>query len=288
MRPARGSTDSDRYGPWAVVTGGAEGLGWAFARKLAGDGRSLLLVDRKAGPLREGAVDLADRTGAEVRPLVADLATRAGVEATTRAAEDLGVGLLVCSAGLAPIGPFLDQRAEDLEEALATNCRAPLLLSHSIGRQMSRRRRGGIVLVSSLSGLQGTAMVAAYAATKAFDLVLGEGLWEELRHEGVDVLSVCLGPTRTPGWERSRPRLGGLLAPRVMEPEAVVDETLAALGRGPSAVMGGINRVTAQVTRRLLPRRLVVAAMGRATRELYPPEREERFSRRSGHERAGG
>ena len=78
---------------------------------------------------------------------------------------------------------------------------------------MARRGRGGILLMSSMAGFQGSALVATYSATKAFDLVLGESLWEELRERGVDVLSCCAGATRTPNYVASRPVHGRVKAP---------------------------------------------------------------------------
>ena len=70
---------------------------------------------------------------------------------------------------------------------------------------MAARGRGGILLMSSLAGGQGTPIVAAYAASKAFEIVLAEGLWDELRPAGVDVLACRAGPTRTPSYEASAP-----------------------------------------------------------------------------------
>jgi short-subunit dehydrogenase len=124
--------------------------------------------------------------------------------------------------------------------------------------------------MTSLAGLRGTALTSTYAATKAFDLVLGEALWEELREQGVDVLSVAAGPTATPTWERSRPRLRGLLAPGVMQPQDVVLEALGALGKRPSVIAGRGNRVTSFVLGRLLPRSAAVRIVGRSIRSLYP------------------
>jgi len=110
----------------------------------------------------------------------------------------------------------------------------------------------------------GTAM-ASYAASKAFELVLAEGLWSELRARGVDVLACRAGATRTPGYAASRPRRSVPL----MEPEDVARRALDALGHGPSVVTGALNRVAAFAFGRLLPRRASIQIMGRATRRLY-------------------
>jgi len=88
------------------------------------------------------------------------------------------------------------------------------------------------------------------------------------------VLAWCAGATRTPGLLRSAPRTGGALSAPQMEPEAVVEAALAALGRAPSAVAGRANRWAALLLGRLLPRRAAVRLMQRAMRAQYPaPER---------------
>jgi len=66
---------------------------------------------------------------------------------------------------------------------------APWALSYLLGQRMLKRRHGGIVLMSSLSSSQGSALIANYSATKAYNRLLAEGLWEELRTQGVDVLA---------------------------------------------------------------------------------------------------
>jgi short-subunit dehydrogenase len=169
------------------------------------------------------------------------------------------------NAALSLIGGFLDHPIERHLEELDLNCRAPLVLAHHFAAPMRERGRGGIVLMSSLAGSQGSPNIAHYAATKAYDLVLAEGLWGELRAAGVDVLACRAGATRTPGYLAGLPPGRGA-APHEQEPEAVVREALAALGRGPSVIPGRVNRVAAFAMQRLLPRRSAVRLMGRTTR----------------------
>ena len=177
----------------------------------------------------------------------------------------LEVGLLVYNAAASAIGPFLDRPLPDQLAVLDVNCRGPLTLCHLLGQPMARRGRGGLLLMASLAGGQGNPWLASYAASKAFEIVLAEGLWDELRAHGVDVLACRAGATRTPGFEASRPRASVPLA----EPPSVVAAALGALGRGPTVVAGPLNRVAAFLFTRLLPRRAAVRFMGRATRRLY-------------------
>jgi len=264
-----GSDFCSRYGPWAVVAGASEGLGAEFARQLAAAGLHVVPVARRQALLDELAAELESRHGVEVRPVSLDLSSSDAASVLREKTQDLDVGLVVYNAALSPIGPFLEQDLDEKLRVLDVNCRTPLALAHEFGRVMLARGRGGLLLVGSLSGLQGSALVATYAATKAFDLVLGEGLWEELRRDGIDVLTFCAGATRTPNYEASRPRKVSRLAPSVMEPAAVVAEALERLGKTPSAVAGRGNRIASFFMHRVLPRRVAVELMGRATRARY-------------------
>ena len=186
-------------------------------------------------------------------------------EAVGALTSGLEVGLLVYDAAASAIGPFLGRPLAAHLAVLDVNCRGPLVLSHLLGGEMARRGRGGLLLMASLAGGQGTPWLASYAASKAFEIVLAEGLWAELGERGVDVLACRAGATRTPAYAASGPRATVPL----MAPETVAEGALAALGRGPGVVAGGLNRVAAFLFTRLLPRRLSIRIMGRATRRLY-------------------
>lgn len=255
-----------KYGPWALVAGASEGIGKAFAAELAALGLNLVLVARRAGPLEELAAQLRSSHGVEVRVAPIDLASPNLVEEIRAATAGLEIGLVVYNAALSLIGRFLDQPLADKLRVLDVNVRGPVVLADEFGRAMARRGRGGIIIMASLASTQGTALVTTYAATKAFDLVFAEGLWDELRDNGVDVLACRAGATRTPAYERSKPAVES--AP-VMESEAVAREALAALGKTPSMVTGHLNRAVSFLMNHVLPRRAAVTIMGRTTRKMY-------------------
>jgi len=260
-----------RYGPWAILAGGSQGIGEALAGALCSAGANVVLVARRAEPLERLADSLRSSHAADVRTVAADLSTGAGIQTVLDRTDDIDAGLLIYNAAFSTIQPFLDTPAEKLERAVRTNALAPVLLIHGIGRRLRARGRGGVVLVSSMSAFHGSPMIATYAATKAFGAVLGESLWPELEPEGIDVLVACAGATSTPNFESSRPARGGLFNPAVMSAADVAEATLAALGRKPLIVIGTANRVSYVLLDRILPRRLSVRIMQRAMDRLYGP-----------------
>jgi uncharacterized protein len=273
---------SDKYGEWALVTGAALGLGAEFARQLVQRGLKVILVDKQAGPLAEMTRTLAAENSGQVRACPFDLAAPDGWAPLWQAIADLEVGLVVNNAGISAIGHFLDVPLETHLRLLDVNTRAALVLAYHLGGLMRARRRGGLIFVSSMSGLIGTTYVSEYSATKAHNLALGEALWAELRPYGVDVLTAIVGATDTPGWRAENPRPEAKTWPPVMLPGDTVRETLAALGRAPSLVPGAQNRLASFITSRLLPRRSAISTLDAAMRQRYeaaeggePPSKEK-------------
>jgi len=255
-----------RYGPWALIAGASEGLGEAFARELAGRGLNLILLARRGDVLETLAAELRQRHGVQVETSALDLARPDLAAAVRTSVGEREVGLLVYNAAFSKIGDFMTQSLDEKLRMLDVNCRGPLILAHELGQPMRQRGRGGIILMTSMAGAQGAPLIATYGATKAFNLVLAEGLWDELRGHGVDVIGCRAGSTRTPGYLRSKPEQDVML----MAPEPVVKEALAALGKGPSVVPGFGNRLATLFMGHLFPRRLAVQILGSATRRMYP------------------
>jgi uncharacterized protein len=252
---------SQTYGPYAVVAGGSYGLGAAFAEALAIRGVNVVLLARQEDRLRATAARLKEAHGVDVVAIAADVADFESVKARL---GDLGVpiGLLVYDAAYAPIGRFEDLSEDQLLRATEVNVRAPLLLAKFLSAPMIERGRGGIVLMSSLAGSQGSPNIAAYAATKSFNAILAEGLWKELKPRGVDVLACMAGAVLTPGYqdaESAKP------APGTLEAKVVAAQTLNALGKGPIVVPGAVNKLARFVLMRLLSRRAAIAIMAKNT-----------------------
>jgi len=258
-----------KYGPWALVTGAAWGMGTEFARQIGALGLNLVLVDIKAAELAQVAEEVRKTSGVEVKAVVTDLSRLDFIEAVRRDTEGVEIGLLVSNAAYPPVGLIFDQSLEDKLRMIEVNCRAPLVLVHEFGAKMLARKRGGIIMMSSGSATQGVAYVASYAATKAYNLILAESLWDELRDHGVDVLGFMPGATRTTGFELSKPHLERSTVAPVNEPKPTVAEALRVLGRTPSWIPGRRNRWTLTLAQRLLPRKQMIKLVGSNMRQWY-------------------
>ena len=164
----------ERYGPWAVVTGASDGIGREFAARLAEAGVNLVLAARRQELLDDVANGLARAHDVQVEAMSIDLATPPGVAELLARTRDRDVGLLIASAGFGTSGPFVDATLDEELGMIDVNCRAVAALSHAFGRRFVDRKRGGIVLMSSLVALLGVPRAANYAATKAYVQSLAE------------------------------------------------------------------------------------------------------------------
>ena len=258
-----------RYGSWAIVAGASQGIGAAYAEELAGRGLNLILVARRADVLQALASELSQTYNVEIKCIVLDLSAPTAAEQILHDTDKLEIGLLVYNAAFSAIGPFLERPVEDHLKEIQTNTFTPLKLIYFFAQQMFARGRGGILVMSSLSAFQGSAYISTYAATKAFNIVLAEGLWEEWRERGVDVLVCVSGAVKTPNFVASEPERTGGLGDMTMRPDQVVREALNALGKKPYVIPGRINRLSSFVMRHLMPRKATIKFMGGILRRMY-------------------
>jgi short-subunit dehydrogenase len=256
------------YGPGALVLGGSEGIGRAFAEELAGAGLDLVLVARNAVPLEAAAAQIRAAHGVRVRTWVRDLTAPGLEEFADEVLADQDTGLVVCNAGATHgVGRFLDQPLGKALALVRLNCLAPVTFAHkSLARR--RGRRGALIIVSSMSGVCGSGLVATYAAAKAFEIALCEGLHWELAPKGLDVLCAVAGLTDTPAMRRSGLSFAAAAARgyTAMTPGSVASGALAHLGKVP--VWYAVGEATAQAMRQL-PRPQLTLAMSEASAAMY-------------------
>ncbi|MEV0537675.1 SDR family NAD(P)-dependent oxidoreductase [Kitasatospora sp. NPDC050463] len=239
----------------ALVTGAGTGIGRAFARRLAAEGWTVTAVGRDQERLRA----LTDELGPRHRHLAADLTTPDGL---ARITEDLArhhVNLLINNAGVAHHGLFHRTPAPEAVAALRLNCEAVVTLAHTF---LTQARDGdALINISSTLGYAPTPGLAVYSAGKAFVTTFSEALWHEQRPRGVHVMALCPGPTATESAARHNQDVPAAL---IRTPEAVVTTALRALDRRTrhTVVPGPANSLFA-LAARLLPRRLILAALSR-------------------------
>ena len=253
-----------KYGPWAIVAGASEGLGAAFAEELAKRGLNLVLIARRLEKLEVLSYNLGNKYPIEIIVHSTDLAD---FEQTKQFVTGLEakIGLLVYNAAYAPIGYFENISEENLTRIVDVNIRTPLLLSKLVSNQMMEKARGGIVLMSSLAGTQGSPKIATYAASKAFNAIFAEGIWNEFRKHGIDVIASCAGAISTPGYKNAQ---NAKDAPGTLNANEVAEKTLNALGKGPTIIPGFTNKLASFFMGRLFSRKLAISIMDHNTKHL--------------------
>lgn len=256
----------ERYGPWAVVAGGSEGVGREFATQLADAGVHLVLLARKPEPLEETAAMCRER-GVDVRTIAMDLTAPDAVARLTAVTDDLEVGLLIYNAGAnTHSAEFLDGDLEAFGQVITLNITTQMALVQHYGRPMRDRGRGGILLIGSMAGYMGSTRHSVYGGVKAFGRIFAESVWVELRKQGVDVVELVLGVTRTPAMERVGLNFD---APgfHASDPADVARQGLASLGHGPVVIAEG-NEEGARIRSAVDERAKLVAGADKRMRQL--------------------
>lgn len=257
---------NQQYGPWALVTGAAQGLGAGFARQIAAAGINLILLDINKEGLACFEKQLRSEFDVNVVSVSVDLSREDFLDQLLPQIEGLTVGLLVNNAGIAKIGSFLPQSREFLLAQLHVNTRAVLLLSHHFGQLMVEQGRGGIIILSSGSAELSSAYNANYCGTKAYDLKLAESLWAELGPKGVDVLGFMPGMTDTEGYAAQGGDQSGFM---MMSVEDTVLDALENLGKRPSVFAGKLNRVIHYTITRMLPRPVLIKMVSERIQKMF-------------------
>jgi short-subunit dehydrogenase len=261
--------------PVTVITGASAGIGAALARVFARNGHELALVSRREDRLRQLADEIA-ATGAP-RPIVivADIAqanaARQIGEALT--AQDAEPQFMVNNAGFGLAGLAATRDRDEQLAMIDLNVRALTSLSLAFIDSL-KRHRGGLLNVGSMAGFLPGPGMAVYYASKAYVLSFSEALHSELKHRGVRVTVLCPGPVPTEF--AGRAGLSDDLAPGILTQtaERVAEAGYGGLMRGQRTVVPGLVNKLVIILIRLVPRRLLLAAVGsRQSRRRSAPRK---------------
>jgi short-subunit dehydrogenase len=258
-----------RFGEWALVAGAAEGIGAAFSTLLAGNGMNLIMADNKGPALNSLADELEQNFRIRTIRFHRDLSVENAGNECLREAGDIDFRLMVYVPAFSRVGKFPEYSAEEIDRFLSLNIKTPVQMVHSFLQKRQKEKTCGIILMSSLAGMLGPALVAPYAGTKAFTIAFSESLFYELKEEGVEILACCAGPTSTPTYWSSNPGKRNTMI-EVMEPSDVAEYALRMLGRKPVCIPGWKNRMSYLLLTRILCRKFAARIVSNSMKTMYP------------------
>ena len=186
----------DFKGRNAIVTGGAAGIGFAIASRLAASGARIALWDRDAAALAGASQAL----GVGAMAVQLDVADETQVKrALDNTVRELGkVDVLVCSAGITgPNLPVADYPAEEWRKVLDINLTGLFLCNKTLVPHMAANGYGRIVNIASIAGKEGNPNASAYSASKAGVISLTKSLGKELAKTGIRVNCVTPAAVKT-------------------------------------------------------------------------------------------
>jgi len=252
-----------------LITGASSGIGEAFARKLAAQGRNVLLVARSEAKLIALCNELGRLNSIRAQHFALDLSL---ADAPARLFEEtakrgLVIDLLINNAGFGAFGDFEKIDLERQLNMIDLNIKALLDLTYRFLEPMRERKQGTIINVASTAAFQPVPFMTTYAATKAFVLSFSEALAEENRPFNVRVMGLCPGVTETNFFEAAH---GHKPPARTSQtPDQVVDTALRGLASGKSSIVSGFGNLLMVEAERFVPRALVLRVAGRMMRHEY-------------------
>ncbi len=237
-----------------LVTGATAGIGLEFAHQLARRGHGVVLVARNEARLAAVADELRSTYAVEVETLAADLCELEALRRVEARLADLDrpIELLVNNAGFGLKDRFAANTIEEEQAMLDVLVTAVLRLSHAALAPMAQRGRGGIINVSSVAAFlpRGT-----YSAAKAWVNSFSEWAHHEYAPQGVSVMALCPGFTKTEFHERMEVKRGDDWM--WLEPEFLVTKALEDFEKGYACSVPGAQYKAIRTLTRLIPNQVL-------------------------------
>ena len=194
-----------------VITGGGGGMGVELCAAFAREGARVVLIDAFEQCVKNGLQAMRAR-GYDVGGVVLDVADESKVaEAFDRIAADLGgIDVLVCAAGIRPVGDALEQPLDQWEACMRVNVTGVFVCARNAARHMLKKSSGAIINIASVNGVRAVTGMSAYNASKAAVISLTQTLAAEFAPHGIRVNAILPAQVETPmiaeqvGEERKR------------------------------------------------------------------------------------
>ncbi len=252
----------------ALITGASEGIGRAFAKKLAKEGYEITAVARNEKRLKELIESLGN---AHHTYLVANLSRKDGIQNIAQNIFQTHYDLLINNAGFGLYSSFQDTPLDKLHEMVSLNCLALMELSYAF---IQNAQPGDILLnVSSVLSFIPFPFNGVYAASKAFVTSFSESLAYEQKEKGIAVIALCPGVTETQfhvratngGEKTMRSKI------RMQTPAQVVERAFKAIQSKSSGVVipGVQNKVMTELVR-FMPRSSLLSMVGKVAKKVLP------------------
>jgi short-subunit dehydrogenase len=222
-----------------LITGGSEGIGFAFGKAYAEQGCELFLTARSADHLQQAQTFLRDQYHVSVNILAMDLSQNGSAEKLFREMKDEKIDILINNAGCGYAGAAIKADAAADEAMMHLNMISLAALTKLFASQMAERGTGMILNVASTGAFQPGPYIAAYYASKAFVLSYTRALKEELKTAGVKMYCLCPGPVDTEFYAKS----GGKMSMYHMSAEACVSYALRHMKSSTVLIPGLLNRL---------------------------------------------
>lgn len=255
----------------ALITGASAGLGHALCHRFAQAKIPVIAVARRRAMLESLCEELSRAHGTQNHAVSADLSTAKGVQNLVRDidARSLRVDYLVNNAGVAQQGRF-DALDSDRElNTISVNVSALVQLCRVFAGRMVERGAGHILNVSSVASFQPGPYMSTYYASKAFVSSFSEGIYEELKAEGVYVTAVCPGPIHTEFAKSSGIENSNLFHSRgIADPKQVADLSFKAMIKGKRKIIIGRKNKLLALGSHFGPKSLVLRVAGHLNQDL--------------------
>ena len=236
----------EKYGEWGIILGATEGVGKAFAEKIASEGMSVVLGGRREEKLHELGKEISAKYGVDHKVIRADFSQSGCTDQIFAETKDLDMGFMSYVACFHTFGKLQDTPWEKHEQMVNVNVITFLKCFYHYLGIFAKQDRGAIINVSSLTGISSSPYNAQYGAGKSYILRLTEAVACECAKTNVDVEVITLGTTLTPSLLSNLPGgpAGEAVMKAAMTPEACVEEAFENLGKSFSVIAGEHNRQT--------------------------------------------